>query len=168
MRECRHNYEERLKFIELVDNEIAQIRAQHAQLLGPRKMKLKVQDAITNGMEIENFTFSVRKNSLFADPSTSSTALIKVGDRFRLGNSPVVYRATKNDGLPTTLEKLSLKIRRTIVAVVLHLEAAKNDALRSDDIDMDMADFKVATQKAEADFKVKTQFRCYFIFLSLN
>jgi len=152
MRECRHNYEERLKAIEVVNHEIAQLRAQHAQSLGPRKMKFIVQDAITNGMEIGNFTFAMRKNRFFADPLTHDTSLIRVGDRFRLGDSPVVYRVTKNDGLPTALEKLVLKIRRAIVATVLLLEAAKNDAIQGDNVDMDMNDFKVAAQKAEAEF----------------
>lgn len=153
MRECRRYYEASLKLIETVDSEIAQMRIQHTRLFGPREMENAIREAMAHGMEIENCTFTMRKNSLFAAPSASHTTLIKAGDRFRLGDSPVIYQATNNDGLPSGLDKLILRIRRTIVATILHMETAKNDVFNSDDIDMDMADFKAAAQKAEAEFQ---------------
>ena len=153
MRECRQNYEASLKLIETVDNEIAQVQIQHTSLYGPRKMENALHEAMEKGVAVEDCTFDLRNNSLFADPPTSRTTLIKAGDRFRLGNSPVIYQATTNDGLPSGLDKAILKIRRVIVATVLRLEASKNDALHSDNIDMDMADFKAAAQNAEVEFQ---------------
>lgn len=151
MREHRRDYEVKMKQIGTVDHEMAQLKLKYATLLGPCKMKRKVHAAIARAMEVENCTFKMRKNSLFAEPSDSRITF-KSGDRIRIGDSPAVYRITKNDGLPTSREKLVLKIRRTFVAAILHLQGFKEGHLGSDDVDM--MEFKSALQKADAEFQV--------------
>ena len=65
-----------------------------------------------------------------------------------------MYRAGKNDGVPSTLDKLAFKVRRALAATMLHIEAARNEAVASSSIDLDTVDFKAAAQKAEAEFQV--------------
>ena len=158
MRECRRRYEAGLKSIEILDRECAHAKLQLSKKLGPRRMEVAIRDARTHGIEIENFTLTLRKNSLFAVPSISGATFIKTGDRFRVGDCPTVYRANKNSGIPSTLDKIALKLRRVIVATMLHLEAARNEARtipsNTGDTDLDMANFKAAAQKAEAEFQV--------------
>ena len=138
--------------------EVAELQARYTRLFGPRKMESRIHGAVAHGMEVESCTFKVRKNSFFAEPSNSEI-LFRAGNRLRLGNSPVVYQVTKNDGLPTVLEKITLKIRRAFVATLLHWQESKHD-IRNDD-DMDMVDFKSTLQRAEAEFQARIQYELF-------
>tara|TARA_B100000482_G_C12612867_1_gene299847 strand:+ start:3796 stop:4365 length:570 start_codon:yes stop_codon:yes gene_type:complete len=158
MRECRRDYEIRLRLIGVADHEVAELQARYTRLFGPRKMESRIHGAVAHGMEVESCTFKVRKNSFFAEPSNSEI-LFRAGNRLRLGNSPVVYQVTKNDGLPTVLEKITLKIRRAFVATLLHWQESKHD-IRNDD-DMDMVDFKSTLQRAEAEFQARIQYELF-------
>ena len=93
LRRCRQKYERMLQVVAFWDKQKMSIKAQYSTLLGPRKMETMVQNAISRGMEIEHFTMALRQGSQFAEQSNADAELIKDGDRFRLGNSPVVYWA---------------------------------------------------------------------------
>jgi len=93
LRAFRRDYEKRLELVKLLDDKIVQSQVLHDKLLGPRSLEHRIQAAVQYGMEVESYTLTLHEGSTLADPSSPHDAFIKVGDRFRLGNSPVVYRA---------------------------------------------------------------------------
>jgi len=98
MRDCRRSVEKHLKLSEMIRRKLQQLELQQTSLSGSRKMEKKICAAISKGMEIENFTMTVQRNSQYSDLNTCGPPFLKAGDRIRLGNLPTVFYIRNRDG----------------------------------------------------------------------
>tara|TARA_B100000212_G_scaffold98200_1_gene72114 strand:+ start:975 stop:1526 length:552 start_codon:yes stop_codon:yes gene_type:complete len=162
MRASRQDLQQRLRLIEIIDRELKVVLSRNAQLLGPRRMEVRVREAVVWGMELEHFALSAQKNSQYVEHARFDALAVSACDRIRVGSSPIKYCSSRELGL---LNKLMLKVSPSVAPAPNFCLGSVDPVNHQRSVSVDMYRLDTATDNGATQYIHRQEIRTTRILL---